>query len=376
MADDKAKMLDAAIAQIEKSHGKGAIMRLGSRDVLVPVSVIPTGCLSLDAALGVGGFPRGRVVEVYGPESGGKTTMTLHVIAEAQKLGGTAAFIDAEHALDPVYARKLGVDVDNLLVSQPDNGEQALEIAETLIRSGGVDVVVVDSVAALVPKAELEGEMGDPQMGLQARLMSQALRKLTAIVSKSRTCLIFINQIREKIGVMFGNPETTTGGRALKFYASIRLDIRRIQAIKEGDRVIGSRTRGKVVKNKVAAPFREAEFDILYGEGISREGDLIDLGVENGLLEKSGTWISFGGERMGQGRENARVFLKENRDIREKLETALRKKLEIAQPGNSSAASSGANGHAAAHPQGEKVPQKAAAAAASSSDAAKPRPSR
>jgi len=375
MADDKAKMLDAAIAQIEKSHGKGAIMRLGSRDVLVPVSVIPTGCLSLDAALGVGGFPRGRVVEVYGPESGGKTTMTLHIIAEAQKLGGTAAFIDAEHALDPVYARKLGVDVDNLLVSQPDNGEQALEIAETLIRSGGVDVVVVDSVAALVPKAELEGDMGDPQMGLQARLMSQALRKLTAIVSKSRTCLIFINQIREKIGVMFGNPETTTGGRALKFYASIRLDIRRIQAIKEGDRVIGSRTRGKVVKNKVAAPFREAEFDILYGEGISREGDLIDLGVEKGLLEKSGTWISFGGERMGQGRENARVFLKENKDIREKLETALRKKLEIAQPGNSSAASSGANGHAA-HPQGEKVPQKAAAAAASSSDAAKPRPSR
>jgi recombination protein RecA len=376
MADEKSKLLEAAIAQIEKSHGKGAIMRLGSRDVLVPVSVIPTGCLSLDAALGVGGFPRGRVVEVYGPESGGKTTMTLHIIAEAQKLGGTAAFIDAEHALDPVYARKLGVDVDNLLVSQPDNGEQALEIAETLIRSGGVDVVVVDSVAALVPKAELEGDMGDPQMGLQARLMSQALRKLTAIVSKSRTCLIFINQIREKIGVMFGNPETTTGGRALKFYASIRLDIRRIQAIKEGDRVIGSRTRGKVVKNKVAAPFREAEFDILYGEGISREGDLIDLGVEKGLLEKSGTWISFGGERMGQGRENARVFLKENKDIREKLETALRKKLEIAQPGNSSAASSGANGHATSHPQGEKVPPKAAAAAASSSDAAKPRPSR
>ena len=378
MADDKAKMLEAAIAQIEKSHGKGAIMRLGSRDVLVPVSVIPTGCLSLDAALGVGGFPRGRVVEVYGPESGGKTTMTLHVIAEAQKLGGTAAFIDAEHALDPIYARKLGVDVDNLLVSQPDNGEQALEIAQELIRSGGVDVVVVDSVAALVPKAELEGEMGDPQMGLQARLMSQALRKLTGIVSKSRTCLIFINQIREKIGVMFGNPETTTGGRALKFYASIRLDIRRIQAIKEGDRVIGSRTRGKVVKNKVAAPFREAEFDILYGEGISREGDLIDLGVEKGLLEKSGTWISFGGERMGQGRENARVFLKENKDIREKLETALRKKLEIAQPGSSSAASSGANGHAAALPQGDKAPQKAAAAAAaaSSSDAAKARPAR
>jgi recombination protein RecA len=374
MADEKAKLLEAAISQIEKSHGKGAIMRLGSRDVLVPVSVIPTGCLSLDSALGVGGFPRGRVVEVYGPESGGKTTMTLHVIAEAQKLGGTAAFIDAEHALDPVYARKLGVDVDNLLVSQPDNGEQALEIAETLIRSGGVDVVVVDSVAALVPKAELEGDMGDPQMGLQARLMSQALRKLTAIVSKSRTCLIFINQIREKIGVMFGNPETTTGGRALKFYASIRLDIRRIQAIKEGDRVIGSRTRGKVVKNKVAAPFREAEFDILYGEGISREGDLIDLGVEKGLLEKSGTWISFGGERMGQGRENARVFLRENKDIREKLETALRKKLEIAQPGNSSATSSGVNGHAAAAApaQSDRPPQKAAAASASAADAKRP----
>src|SRR5467141_3709065 len=375
MADDKLKQLETAIAVIEKSYGKGSIMRLGSRDVLVPVSVIPTGCLSLDAALGVGGFPRGRVVEVYGPESGGKTTMTLHVIAEAQKLGGTAAFIDAEHALDPIYARKLGVDVDNLLVSQPDNGEQALEIAQELIRSNAVDIVVVDSVAALVPKAELEGDMGDPQMGLQARLMSQALRKLTAIVSKSRTCLIFINQIREKIGVMFGNPETTTGGRALKFYASIRLDIRRIQAIKEGDRVIGSRTRGKVVKNKVAAPFREAEFDILYGEGISREGDLIDLGVEKGLLEKSGTWISFGGERMGQGRENARVFLKENKDIREKLETALRKKLEIAQPGNSSAASSGANGHAAA-PQGDKAPQKAAAAAAAASSADTRRPSR
>ena len=374
MADDRSKLLDAAIAQIEKSHGKGAIMRLGSRAVLVPVSVIPTGCLSLDAALGVGGFPRGRVVEVYGPESGGKTTMTLHVIAEAQKLGGQAAFIDAEHALDPVYARKLGVDVDNLLVSQPDNGEQALEIAETLIRSGGVDVVVVDSVAALVPKAELEGEMGDPQMGLQARLMSQALRKLTAIVSKSRTCLIFINQIREKIGVMFGNPETTTGGRALKFYASIRLDIRRIQAIKEGDRVVGSRTRGKVVKNKVAAPFREAEFDILYGEGISREGDLIDLGVDKGLLEKSGTWISFNGERMGQGRENARVFLKENKDIRDKLEAALRKKLEIAAPGSAHAASSGANGHAAAPAHSDKAPAKAAAAGASS-DASK-RPAR
>jgi recombination protein RecA len=342
MADEKAKLLEAAISQIEKSYGKGSIMRLGSRDVLVPVNVIPTGCLSIDAALGVGGFPRGRVIEIYGPESGGKTTLTLQVIAEAQKLGGQAAFIDAEHALDPVYARKLGVDVDNLLVSQPDHGEQALEIAEALIRSGGVDVVVVDSVAALVPKAELEGDMGDPSMGLQARLMSQALRKLTAIVSKSRTCLIFINQIREKIGVMFGNPETTTGGRALKFYASMRVDIRRVQAIKEGDRVVGSRTRAKVVKNKVAAPFREAEFDILYGEGISREGDLVDLGVETGILEKSGTWISLNGERMGQGRENARVFLKEHKDIREKLENALRKKMEIPVPGGES--SSGTNG--------------------------------
>jgi recombination protein RecA len=376
MADEKSKMLDAAIAQIEKSYGKGSIMRLGSRDILVPVSVIPSGCLSIDAALGVGGFPRGRVIEIYGPESGGKTTMTLHVIAEAQKLGGQAAFIDAEHALDPVYARKLGVDVDNLLVSQPDNGEQALEIAQELIRSNAVDIVVVDSVAALVPKAELEGDMGDPQMGLQARLMSQALRKLTGIVSKSRTCLIFINQIREKIGVMFGNPETTTGGRALKFYASMRVDIRRIQAIKEGDRVVGSRTRAKVVKNKVAAPFREAEFDILYGEGISREGDLLDLGVEKGIIEKSGTWLSYGGERMGQGRENARIFLKENKDIRDKLENALRKKLEIPHPGNSNSAAPGPNGHAAASAHADKPPVKASAAAASSSDAAKSRPAR
>jgi len=374
MTDEKEKLLAAAISQIEKDHGKGAIMRLGSRDILVPVSVIPSGCLSIDAALGVGGFPRGRVIEIYGPESGGKTTMTLHVIAEAQKLGGQAAFIDAEHALDPVYARKLGVDVDNLLVSQPDNGEQALEIAETLIRSGGVDIVVVDSVAALVPKAELEGDMGDPQMGLQARLMSQALRKLTGIVSKSRTCLIFINQIREKIGVMFGNPETTTGGRALKFYASMRVDIRRIQAIKEGDKVVGSRTRAKVVKNKVAAPFREAEFDIVYGEGISREGDLIDLGVDKGVLEKSGTWISFGGERMGQGRENARVFLKENKDIRDKLENVLRKKLEIPMPGNSNAAATGPNGHAAPA-QAEKAPIRTAAAVAGA-DASKARPTR
>jgi recombination protein RecA len=333
MSDEKTKMLENAISQIEKAYGKGSIMRLGNRDVLVPVSVIPTGSISLDAALGVGGFPRGRVIEVYGPESGGKTTMTLHVIAEAQKMGGQAAFIDAEHALDPIYARKLGVDVDNLLVSQPDNGEQALEIAETLIKSNAVDVIVIDSVAALVPKAELEGDMGDPQMGLQARLMSQALRKLTAIVSKSKTCLIFINQIREKIGVLFGNPETTTGGRALKFYSSIRLDIRRIQSIKEGDRVIGSRTRAKVVKNKVAAPFREAEFDIIYGEGISADGDLIDLGVTRGVLEKSGTWISYKTERLGQGRDNARQFLKENRDIRARLDSELRKELGLLNTG-------------------------------------------
>ena len=372
MAEDRERLLAAAISQIEKDHGKGAIMRLGSKDVLVPVSVIPSGCLSIDAALGVGGFPRGRVIEIYGPESGGKTTLTLHVIAEAQKLGGQAAFIDAEHALDPVYARKLGVDVDNLLVSQPDNGEQALEIAETLIRSGGVDIVVVDSVAALVPKAELEGDMGDPQMGLQARLMSQALRKLTAIVSKSRTCLIFINQIREKIGVMFGNPETTTGGRALKFYASMRVDIRRVQAIKEGDKVVGSRTRAKIVKNKVAAPFREAEFDILYGEGISSEGDLIDLGVDRGVIEKSGTWLSFGGDRIGQGRENARVFLRDNKDVRGKLTAALRKKLEIAQPGQQNASVPGPNGHTVAAPL-DKAPVKAAAASAGA-DAGKPKP--
>jgi recombination protein RecA len=329
MSDEKTRNLDLAISQIEKDYGKGSIMRLGSKDVLVPVTVIPTGAISIDAALGVGGFPRGRVIEVYGPESGGKTTLTLHVIAEAQKLGGQAAFIDAEHALDPSYARKLGVDVDNLLVSQPDNGEQALAIAEALIRTNAVDIVVVDSVAALVPKAELEGDMGDPQMGLQARLMSQALRKLTAIVNKSKTCLVFINQIREKIGVMFGNPETTTGGRALKFYSSIRVDIRRIQSIKEGDRVVGSRTRAKVVKNKVAAPFREAEFDIIYGEGISREGDLIDLGVMKNIVEKSGTWLSYKGERIGQGRENARTFLKENADIRGKIDHELRKALGL-----------------------------------------------
>lgn len=359
MTDERAKILETAISQIEKQFGKGAIMRLGSKDVLVPVSVIPTGSLTLDAALGVGGFPRGRVVEIFGPESGGKTTLALHAIAEAQKMGGMAAFIDAEHALDPNYARKLGVDVDNLLVAQPDCGEQALEIAETLIRTGGVDVVVIDSVAALVPKAELEGDMGDPSMGLQARLMSQALRKLTAFVSKSRTCLVFINQIREKIGVMFGNPETTSGGRALKFYATMRVDIRRIQAIKDGDRVVGSRTRGKVVKNKVAAPFREAEFDILYGEGISRENDIIDLATERGILEKSGTWYSFNGERIGQGRENARLFLRENTDIRDKLEAAVRKQLGLGHVGNS-------------QPEPPKPQEKAAAVAATASKSVAP----
>ena len=325
MADERARAIDLALSQIEKQFGKGSIMRLGSKEAIVPISVIPTGSISFDAALGVGGFPRGRVVEIFGPESSGKTTITLQVIAEAQKAGGMAAFVDAEHALDPVYAKKLGVDVDNLLVSQPDYGEQALEIAEALVRSGAIDVLVVDSVAALVPKAELDGEMGDSHMGLQARLMSQALRKLTGIVSKSRTCLVFINQIREKIGVMFGNPETTTGGRALKFYASVRVDIRRIAAIKEGDLVTGSRTKVKVVKNKVAAPFREAEFDILYGEGISREGDLLDLAVNNNIVEKSGSWFSYKTERIGQGRENARQFLKDNKDITAKIETEVRK---------------------------------------------------
>jgi len=374
VADEKTVNLANAISQIEKSYGKGSIVRLGSREVLVPVSVIPTGSISLDSALGVGGFPRGRVIEIFGPESGGKTTMSLHVIAEAQKMGGQAAFIDAEHALDPIYARKLGVDVDNLLVSQPDNGEQALEIAEALIKSGAVDIIVVDSVAALVPKAELEGDMGDPQMGLQARLMSQALRKLTGIVSKSRTCLIFINQIREKIGVMFGNPETTTGGRALKFYASIRLDIRRIQAIKEGDKVVGSRTRGKVVKNKVAAPFREAEFDILYGEGISREGDLIDLGVDKGLIEKSGTWMSYGTERMGQGRENSRVFLKENTGVRDKLEAALRKQLGLPIKTSSNGAAPAEESASTAKGAAGEKPAPAAHAAAAGANAGRPRP--
>src|SRR5213082_2378517 len=329
MADEKSRAIDLALAQIEKQFGKGSIMRLGSREVL-PIAVISTGAISFDAALGVGGFPRGRVVEVFGPESSGKTTIALQVIAEAQKAGGLAAFIDAEHALDPAYAKKLGVDVDNLLISQPDYGEQALEIAEALVSSRAIDVLVVDSVAALVPKAELEGEMGDSHVGLQARLMSQALRKLTGTVSKSRTCLIFINQIREQIGVMFGNPETTTGGRALKFYSSVRVDIRRIQALKEGDVVTGSRTKVKIVKNKVAAPFRESEFDIMYGEGISREGDVLDLAVLHNIVDKSGAWYSYQGERIGQGRENVRAFMKENKDVFARVDAELRKKLGIA----------------------------------------------
>jgi len=328
VADDRSRAVDLALSQIEKQFGKGSIMRLGSREV-VPIATISTGSISFDAALGVGGVPRGRVIEIFGPESSGKTTITLQIIAEAQRQGGMAAFVDAEHALDPIYARKLGVDVDNLLVSQPDYGEQALEITEALVRSGAIDVLVVDSVAALVPKAELDGEMGDSHVGLQARLMSQALRKLTGTVSKSRTCLIFINQIREKIGVMFGNPETTTGGRALKFYSSVRVDIRRIAAVKEGEAVVGSRTKVKIVKNKVAAPFREAEFDILYGEGISREGDVLDLAVTNNIVEKSGAWYSYGGERIGQGRENVRSFLKDNRDVFTKIDAQLRQKLGI-----------------------------------------------
>ena len=386
---EKSRALDLAVSQIEKQFGKGSIMRLGGIDSTAALDAIPSGSLSLDAALGVGGYPRGRVIEVFGPESSGKTTLTLHVIAEAQKLGGTAAFIDAEHALDANYARKLGVDVENLLVSQPDSGEQALEIAEVLIRSGAIDIVVVDSVAALVPRAELEGEMGEAQMGLQARLMSQALRKLTGIVSKSKTCLIFINQIREKIGVMFGNPETTTGGRALKFYASVRVDVRRIASIKdgdevtgsrtkakivknkvappfreaefdimygqgisrEGDLVVGSRTKVKIVKNKVAPPFREAEFDILYGQGISREGDLLDLAVDKNIVEKSGAWFSFQGERLGQGRENARQFLKDNPDYRGRVELALREIMGLSIPtvpapaAAAAAAASSDNGH-------------------------------
>src|SRR6476619_3267811 len=329
---ERAKAIELAVGQIEKQFGKGSIMRLGAKDVVAQIPAISTGSVSLDYALGIGGVPRGRVIEILGPESSGKTTLALQVIAQAQKTGGMAAFVDAEHALDAQYARKLGVDLENLLVSQPDNGEQALEIVEVLVRSGGVDVVVVDSVAALVPRAEIEGEMGEAQMGLQARLMSQALRKLTGVVSKSKTTLIFINQLREKIGVMFGNPETTTGGRALKFYSSVRIDIRRIGAIKDGDVVVGGRTRVTIVKNKVASPFRKAEFDINYGEGISRTGELIDLRVDRKIVEKSGTWFAFSGERLGQGRENVKAFLKENIDIRTAIELKVRKALGMGVP--------------------------------------------
>jgi recombination protein RecA len=327
---ERQKAIEMAVGQIEKQFGKGSIMRLGGRDTIPGIDCISTGSVSIDWALGVGGVPRGRVTEIFGPESSGKTTLALLVIAEAQRKGGMAAFVDAEHALDAAYAKKLGVDLDNLLVSQPDNGEQALEIVEVLVRSGGVDVVVVDSVAALVPRAEIEGEMGEAQMGLQARLMSQALRKLTGIVSKSKTSLVFINQLREKIGVMFGNPETTTGGRALKFYSSVRIDIRRIGAIKDGDQVVGGRTRVKIVKNKVAPPFREAEFDVMYGEGISREGDLLDQAVEKKIVEKSGTWFSYNGERMGQGRENVKVFMKEHKDMTADIDRRVRAELGLA----------------------------------------------
>ncbi len=335
MADErtsKNKAIDIALTQIEKQFGKGSIMRLGDRIDTAGVQSISTGCISFDAALGVGGFPEGRVVEIFGPESSGKTTIALHAIAQSQKSGGSAAFIDAEHAMDATYAKMLGVNTDELLVSQPDNGEQALEIAEVLVRSGAIDILVVDSVAALVPKAELEGEMGDSLPGLQARLMSQALRKLTAIVSKSNTCMIFINQMREKIGVMFGNPETTTGGKALKFYSSIRVDIRRIGSIKEGDVVVGSRTRVKIVKNKLAPPFRESEFDIMYNQGISYEGDLVDQAVERKLIDKSGAWFSYKGERLGQGRENAKQFIREHPDVAETLNLKLREILGLIKP--------------------------------------------
>jgi recombination protein RecA len=326
---DRLKALDLAVGQIEKQFGKGSIMRLGQKGGIAPIEAITTGAISIDYALGIGGMPRGRVVEIYGPESSGKTTLALQVIAQAQKNGGLAAFVDAEHALDAAYAQKLGVDLEALLVSQPDNGEQALEIVEVLVRSNSVDVVVVDSVAALVPRAEIEGEMGDAQVGLQARLMSQALRKLTGAVSKSKTCLIFINQLREKIGVMFGNPETTTGGRALKFYASVRVDIRRIATIKDGENVVGGRTRVKIVKNKLAPPFREAEFDVMYGEGISREGDLLDLAVEHKIVDKSGAWFAYGGDRLGQGRENSKQFLKDNPQVARAIEEKVRRELGL-----------------------------------------------
>ena len=322
--EDKLRALDAAISQIEKQYGKGAVMKLGDSSANMNVETVPTGCLSLDIALGLGGVPKGRVIEVYGPESSGKTTVALHMVAEVQKAGGIAGFIDAEHALDPVYAKKIGVDIDNLYISQPDNGEQALEITETMVRSGAVDIVIVDSVAALVPKAEIDGDMGDSHVGLQARLMSQALRKLTAVISKSNCIVIFINQLREKVGVMFGNPETTTGGRALKFYSSIRMDVRRIESLKQGGEIIGNRTRIKVVKNKIAPPFKEAEFDIMFGQGISREGDILDLAANVNVVNKSGAWYAYMGEKIGQGRENAKQFLKEHPEVRDEIEAKVR----------------------------------------------------
>jgi len=341
---EKLKALDLAMSQIDRQFGKGSIMRLGDDRYAVGIEAIPTGSISLDAALGIGGVPRGRIVEIYGPESSGKTTLTLHVIAEAQKRGGLAAFIDAEHALDAKYAKNLGVDIDNLLISQPDTGEQALEITETLVRSGALDVIVIDSVAALVPKAEIEGDMGDAQMGLQARLMSQAMRKLAGIISKSNTCVVFINQIRMKIGVMFGNPETTTGGRALKFYSSVRIDIRRIASIKDGEHIVGNRTKAKVVKNKVAPPFREAEFDIMYGTGISREGDLIDIAVNHEIIQKSGTWFSYGEERLGQGRENVKKYLIANPDLLKKINKQVREALGLLKKAEAPAKEAAGNG--------------------------------
>ena len=322
--EEKQKALDAALAQIEKQFGKGSVMKLGDKGANMQIETTPTGCLSLDLALGLGGIPKGRIIEVYGPECGGKTTGALHMVAEVQKRGGIAGFIDAEHALDPVYAKNIGVDVDNLYISQPDNGEQALEIAETMVRSGAVDIIIVDSVAALVPKAEIEGDMGDAHVGLQARLMSQALRKLTAVISKSKCTVIFINQLREKVGVMFGNPEVTTGGRALKFYSSIRMDVRRIETLKQGGEIVGNRTRIKVVKNKIAPPFKEAEFDIMFGEGISREGDILDLAANTGVVNKSGAWYAYNGEKIGQGRENAKLYLKQNPAVCEEIEEKVR----------------------------------------------------
>ncbi|MBI4170050.1 MAG: recombinase RecA [Acidobacteria bacterium] len=370
---EKGRSIDLALAQIEKQFGKGSIMRLGAKDFQQEIPIISTTALSIDTALGIGGVPRGRVVEIFGPESSGKTTLALHIIAEAQRHGGMAAFVDAEHALDPDYSRKLGVDVDNLLVSQPDSGEQALEITEVLVRSGALDVLVIDSVAALVPKAELEGEMGDAHVGLQARLMSQALRKLTGVVARSRTCLIFINQIREKIGVMFGNPETTTGGRALKFYASVRIDIRRIGQIKDGDADVGSRTRVKVVKNKVAPPFKIAEFDILYGTGISRVGDIIDLAITHRVIEKSGAWFSYGEVRLGQGRDNVRQFLEQNADLREEIELKLRRLLGLIKEPKAAARETGAapEGKDAARPTDGKDAAKPSAREGTARDAAR-----